>query len=458
MTNQRLDTETATTPVSFRSQFLAEYKRRLLHPVTLVTSLCCSVLFAFIGPYNTYTTDPLWFRFLFWAGVVVSSVVLSLFFSVWMTVRFSHKPIWFHSALGGGCFTIVYFLFIWNLLHLLFAPGSIPHPIELFLVIASITGLVYACTWFFSVMVENRVAELHGDNPEPIRFADLATPAVPPTSNKFFSDYKTVFFTPANIATCLIGAALFAAIGPFDAFKTDTYLARFAFWSALVWTTSIVTLAFAAWANLRFTSQPFWFQSATGSVVFSLIYLILIWITLRAIFHPNTEPERLNFSLTTLAVTCTLYVVLWAFAFIIESRIFLHPDLATTQDTLPATAPDPEPEPNPQPIETVSSVQTFLQKIGPKSGTRLIRLAMSDHYIEAHTDTGMHLLYMRFSDAIDVLDSANGSQVHRSHWVNFDEVAHPTKDGSNIMFVMSDGSTVPVSRSRKKALQDRGLI
>ena len=83
---------------------------------------------------------------------------------------------------------------------------------------------------------------------------------------------------------------------------------------------------------------------------------------------------------------------------------------------------------------------------------------MSDHYIEAHTETGMHLVYLRFADAIAELKPQNGTQVYRSHWVNFSQIEEVIKNGQKITFRMSDGAIVPVSRSRKKALQDLGIL
>ena len=160
----------------------------------------------------------------------------------------------------------------------------------------------------------------------------------------------------------------------------------------------------------------------------------------------------------TIGVTSVIYVAMWYFAFLIEERI-VHRMKADTQNatvTVPHTAPFIH-APHLQP-ESKTTIETFLKRLGPDAGSRLIRLTMSDHYIEAHTDKGMHMLYMRFADAIDALSTANRTQAHRSHWVNLDEVKTTEKDGSKLFFILSDGSKVPISRSRKKELQTLGLI
>lgn len=144
----------------------------------------------------------------------------------------------------------------------------------------------------------------------------------------------------------------------------------------------------------------------------------------------------------------------------IETRIVKQLSIAKKQHATPAARDQSvaDPASSGADLQTEYCNAAFLARLGPNAGTRLIRLAMSDHYIEAHTDTGMHLLYLRFADAIDELKSADGAQVHRSHWVCFSEISSVTKDGAKIALVMSDGATVPISRSRKKDLQNRGVI
>lgn len=443
---------TETAPSFWRTVFV-EYGRRLFHPVSIVACISCSLLFAFIGPYNTYASDPLWFRLLFWAGVVVSSCVLAVFCGVWANVRFQHKPFWFHSAIGGSVFSVIYFLFMWQTLNFLFSETVIPHPAELYAVIVSVSALVYICMWFFSAMVNKRATEISGIHEQPAEVTTdggITFKRRSPTVRRVLREYRVRLLDPVNIAFCVLGSLLFAFIGLFGTLSSESFLVRFVFWSLLVWSTSIITLLFAVWANLRYATRPFWFHSGIGSTVFSVIYLVLIWIALRAIYPPLSFPEYAEFFCVTLLITSVIYVAIWYFSYMVEMRI-LH-----TQTDPPLTAPLVAP------ITGIASqscpIGQFLRKIGPDAGSKLIRLSMSDHYIEAHTDTGMHLVYMRFADAISDLSAADGAQVHRSHWVNFDEIKSVSKDSGNSYFVMSDDALVPIARSRKKDLQDRGLL
>lgn len=112
-------------------------------------------------------------------------------------------------------------------------------------------------------------------------------------------------------------------------------------------------------------------------------------------------------------------------------------------------------------ISTVSRmgpIKGLLRKVGPDAGHKLVRLQSADHYVEVHTETGAKLLLMRLGDAMELLTGSNGQQVHRSHWVNLEEVIGVIKNNRKIWLRMSDGSDVPVSRSFSPALREAGVI
>jgi len=103
-------------------------------------------------------------------------------------------------------------------------------------------------------------------------------------------------------------------------------------------------------------------------------------------------------------------------------------------------------------------VKLLLRKAGPDAGNKLVRLQSADHYVELHTETGSRLLLMRLGDAMELLIGTNGLQVHRSHWVNLDEVSNVIKRNRKIWLRMSDGTDVPVSRSFSPSLRQSGVI
>lgn len=104
------------------------------------------------------------------------------------------------------------------------------------------------------------------------------------------------------------------------------------------------------------------------------------------------------------------------------------------------------------------AIRQLLRKAGPDAGQTLVRLQSADHYVEVHTEAGAKLLLMRISDAVEMLNGADGGQVHRSHWVNFNEVSGVIKRNRKIWLRMSDGAEVPVSRSFRAPLRQAGVL
>jgi DNA-binding LytR/AlgR family response regulator len=100
----------------------------------------------------------------------------------------------------------------------------------------------------------------------------------------------------------------------------------------------------------------------------------------------------------------------------------------------------------------------ILRRLPLERRGRLVRLAVQDHYVEVHTERGMHLLLMRLSDAIDEAEGVPGLRVHRSHWVALESIAAARREGGRVVLVLRDGATVPVSRAHVTELREAGVL
>jgi DNA-binding LytR/AlgR family response regulator len=94
---------------------------------------------------------------------------------------------------------------------------------------------------------------------------------------------------------------------------------------------------------------------------------------------------------------------------------------------------------------------------GGKRG-RLIRLRAQDHYVEVVTENGSTLLAMRFCDAVAEAAPEPGAQIHRSHWVAEHAIMGQARRGQDGGFQLKDGSSVPIGRSFRPALREKGLL
>ena len=87
---------------------------------------------------------------------------------------------------------------------------------------------------------------------------------------------------------------------------------------------------------------------------------------------------------------------------------------------------------------------------------RLLAIEAEDHYLRIHTDAGSSLILLRLSDAIGELETLPGARTHRSWWVARDAVAFADINKSRASFTLSNGLSVPVSRSFKPQLRADG--
>lgn len=83
----------------------------------------------------------------------------------------------------------------------------------------------------------------------------------------------------------------------------------------------------------------------------------------------------------------------------------------------------------------------------------IIWLEAEDYYVLVHSTRGRHLVRMPLASLEEKLDPQRFARVHRAAIVNMREVKElDQRDGA--WLVMSDGSRVPVSRSRKRHVEE----
>ena len=95
----------------------------------------------------------------------------------------------------------------------------------------------------------------------------------------------------------------------------------------------------------------------------------------------------------------------------------------------------------------------FLKRLPVHLGQDLYSLTVSDHYVEAVTAKGSHMLLMRFSDALNEVKDIEGVQLHRSHWISLDSVKKVDKRDGKLTIILKNDVKYPVSRSRMQAVK-----
>lgn len=91
--------------------------------------------------------------------------------------------------------------------------------------------------------------------------------------------------------------------------------------------------------------------------------------------------------------------------------------------------------------------------IGPET----LYVRSQDHYLEITTDGGRRFIRGRLAD-LKAGSEVFGFTPHRSWWVADRAIETCRRDGRDLRLVLSDGTDVPVSRSRRELVRARGLI
>jgi hypothetical protein len=102
--------------------------------------------------------------------------------------------------------------------------------------------------------------------------------------------------------------------------------------------------------------------------------------------------------------------------------------------------------------------ERLLHRLEPDKRGAILAISVRDHYVDVQTRKGQASLLLRFSDAMAEVDPAAGVQVHRSHWVAWDEIETVEREGVKTYLKLKHGGRVPVSKNHRGKLQERGLI
>ena len=125
----------------------------------------------------------------------------------------------------------------------------------------------------------------------------------------------------------------------------------------------------------------------------------------------------------------------------------LRREIVTTYESLPEQV---------TPSSTSSAREPFFLTLVPEARRgEVLHMKSELHYLSVATSKGQSLILYALRDAIRELPPELGIQTHRSYWANMSHVMAFKMDGRGAVLTMSDGKTLPVSRSKVKELKAR---
>lgn len=120
--------------------------------------------------------------------------------------------------------------------------------------------------------------------------------------------------------------------------------------------------------------------------------------------------------------------------------------------------PAPVPPPTVTQPDAQAPLPRVVQRLDPDQRGRLISLSVRNHHVDVVTARGQGSVLLRFSDALAETAPEEGTQVHRSHWVAWwaIEAAEPAQ--GKLWLRLTGGGRLPVSKTHRAKLDERGLV
>jgi hypothetical protein len=233
---------------------------------------------------------------------------------------------------------------------------------------------------------------------------------------------------PVYVAIVTAVGVFLGAVGPFGSYFNGPTHVRIGYWVVTAWI-GMLTLGLAyqaAGAAARRTGAPVWFVLAGAMLLVTAPLAFVISMIARSVW-PNIPPMTwFDWYAQVLAIT-----------------IFQFGVYRLTSAALNRQAGVASPPPTAEVATTDSGV---------------LCLRMEDHYVRIHTASGSRLVHGTLSQAMAALAGVEGLQVHRSWWVARAAVRRPVWDGRNLRLELTNGLSVPVSRSAVAKLRTAGWL
>lgn len=214
---------------------------------------------------------------------------------------------------------------------------------------------------------------------------------------------------------------ILAIAGPFRTLVELGFAERLVYWAVSSGLTFFCGFTVSSVAGLFFlqSGMPEWPARIAGGAIAGLPVAIIVWIINQYGFGMDMGGGA-------------VFLRVWSYCTIISISIMILYVLLRGSET----------------AETTTS--PFLQRLPKHLGKNLLHLSAQDHYVEAVTENGSHLILMRFSDAIKELNNTDGIQIHRAHWVSLQAIKKPVRKENKLLIETTDGKRFPVSRSHSK--------
>ncbi len=247
--------------------------------------------------------------------------------------------------------------------------------------------------------------------------------------------------------TVLLSALLTAG----DDFSLPTAPGRLIYWIAHIGSGLVLVSFVTLWLQRIWMSRfGEWTQLALSSIVAVVVFAplgIILDLLIPDSFGPDghgdldTDVETqgpIAAAVDEIGAYAPTVVVVWLIVHL-SYRFLSNLSADTTTDV-------DEPQP-----ENTATEDSILQKLPRALGHDVVLIRSDANYVHVHTVTAKTMFLYSLAKAAEELQD-RGFLVHRSYWIAFDHVQAVTRNGERMSCLMSDGTSVPVSRRRQKSV------
>ncbi len=249
----------------------------------------------------------------------------------------------------------------------------------------------------------------------------MTTP--PPGKGKRLNRDWTIRLTIAALAIVIT-----AMIGPFATYNTFSFPQRLLYWGGLIFGL-LLPAYFIRKLVFQTVTLPQLQLDVLGAIVLAVILGPSAWaFNVYVVGFDVANPLMFWEHVGVVLLICLLTVA---------ARAYAH---GTAQpDAL--IVPDPP----------------ILRRLESAKRGALLRISADGHQLLILTDRGESRIRMRFSDALEELETVEGVCIHRSHWVALSQIVGVELSGRRHAVRLVCGGQLPVSPTGIKALRNAGI-
>lgn len=273
----------------------------------------------------------------------------------------------------------------------------------------------------------------------------------------FWIEWKRELLTQRTAARWGFATLIAAILGPLGSYENCTFDHRLLLWG--LWIGLFAVIGTGVWSFVHNVLRLRDFHR--GGLLTAVLVACGVGFPVNAMnvlaVLPDVGGPYLNADLPEIAAM----VFVFSLAIVAHHHFWRAPSGVVVQGVAEGVVPVPPSVPYVPATEAATAalpLPRIVARLDEGLQGPLVALSVRDHYVDVQTTLGRGTVLMRLGDAMEEVEPIPGAQVHRSHWVAWDQVIGVEREQGRLFLRMAVGPSVPVSRNNRDRLVERGLM